>query len=233
MPIIHDALHLTIQPLPGPAPWTWNPPANGQASSLCTWDLTVQGSPGSASDSSCCSHWVYTNVLVDVFRPFVRVAPSITIRHFSLLGPSHTDGKRRFKQQDCIPVGCVPPARWPYLPTCPGLGLLQGGGGRGAWSRGGCLVPGGVVSQHSLRQTPPLWTEFLTHVYENITLPQTSFAAGKNLLLFMQQLKINSTLKWSRTCLIATSIWHIIRPVWSNLKDRTLYWADIIQLALG
>ena len=25
----------------------------------------------------------------------------------------------------------------------------------------------------------PLWTEFLTHAYENITLPQTSFAGGK------------------------------------------------------
>ena len=27
--------------------------------------------------------------------------------------------------------------------------------------------------------TPPLWTEFLTHACENITLPQTSFAGGK------------------------------------------------------
>ena len=36
-----------------------------------------------------------------------------------------------------------------------------------------------MVSQHALRQTP-LWTEFLTHTTENITLPQTSFAGGKN-----------------------------------------------------
>ena len=27
-------------------------------------------------------------------------------------------------------------------------------------------------------QTAPLWTEFLTHAYEKITLPQTSFAGG-------------------------------------------------------
>ena len=27
---------------------------------------------------------------------------------------------------------------------------------------------------------PPLWTEFLKHAYENITLPQTSFAGGNN-----------------------------------------------------
>ena len=30
---------------------------------------------------------------------------------------------------------------------------------------------------------PPPWTEFLTHASENITLPQTSFAGGKNILL--------------------------------------------------
>ena len=47
-------------------------------------------------------------------------------------------------------------------------GLLSGG-----------LLRVGVVSQHALRQTPP-WTEFLTHASENITLPQTSFAGGKN-----------------------------------------------------
>ena len=48
----------------------------------------------------------------------------------------------------------------------------------GAWSRGGV-----VVSQHALKQTP-LWTEFLTHATENITLPQTSFAGGKNELKY-------------------------------------------------
>ena len=40
----------------------------------------------------------------------------------------------------------------------PGLGGagLGGSGPGGAWSRGGgCLLPGGVVSQHALRQTPP------------------------------------------------------------------------------
>ena len=67
-------------------------------------------------------------------------------------------------------------------------GCLPGPGGMPAWS-GGCLIwgvpgprgclpgPRGVVSQHALRQTP-LWTEFLTHASENITLPQTSFAVG-------------------------------------------------------
>ena len=53
-------------------------------------------------------------------------------------------------------------------------GVCPGGVCRG---RGGGVCPGGVclggVSQHALRQTPhPLWTEFLTHACENITLTQ-------------------------------------------------------------
>ena len=56
----------------------------------------------------------------------------------------------------------LPGLGWVYLP---GLG-----GGVPAWCRG-CTCP----------CTPPLWTEFLTHASENITLPQTSFAGGKNL----------------------------------------------------
>ena len=55
------------------------------------------------------------------------------------------------KIQDCIPVGCIPLACWPYLPACT--------------AQGGCLIRGcllgGVVSQHALRQTP-LWTEWQT-----------------------------------------------------------------------
>ena len=63
-----------------------------------------------------------------------------------------------------------------------GWSALQGGGlpcrGGGLPCQGGCLLARGVVSQYALRQTPPLWTEFLTHATENITLPQTSFAGG-------------------------------------------------------
>ena len=65
----------------------------------------------------------------------------------------------------------------------PGGGGVPGPGGGvagpgGAWSGGvpgrGCVAGPGGVSQHALRQTPspPLWTEFLTHAYENITLAQ-------------------------------------------------------------
>ena len=66
-----------------------------------------------------------------------------------------------------------------------GVCLVRGGVcSGGTWSGGvsapgGCLVWGGGfcsggVSQHALRQTPSLflWTEFLTHACENITLAQ-------------------------------------------------------------
>ena len=86
---------------------------------------------------------------------------------------------KKCKKQECIPVGCVPAARRPYAGVCfPGGCLLWEGLLRGVPGPGGCLVlggvwsqggvwswgdgsgPGGVVSQHALRQTPlPLWTD--------------------------------------------------------------------------
>ena len=67
----------------------------------------------------------------------------------------------------CLVQGGVP--AWSGGCTC----LVQ----RGLWSQGvsgpgggTCLVPGGVPGQ-----VPPLWTEFLTHACENITLAKTSF----------------------------------------------------------
>ena len=68
-----------------------------------------------------------------------------------------------------LPVGGV---------SAPGVGwggcLLRGGGGGVCYLGGsGPGVGGGGVSQHALRQTlPHLWTEFLTHASENITLAQ-------------------------------------------------------------
>ena len=72
-------------------------------------------------------------------------------------------------KQECIPVGCVPPAYCPYLPACTAQGGVYIPGGGGVPARGVYLS----------RYTPsPLWTVFLTHASENITLPQTSFAEG-------------------------------------------------------
>ena len=88
-------------------------------------------------------------------------------------------------KQECIPVGCVPPARLPYAGVCfPG-----GGGGCGVYlpGRGGCLPgpggvylpgPGGVPAWSGggvPGQVLPPPVDRMTHAYENITLPQTSF----------------------------------------------------------
>ena len=58
---------------------------------------------------------------------------------------------KNMMKQECIPVGCVPAARWPYPGVCfPGGGvcLLRGvSAPRGVSGPGGCLVLGGVWSQ--------------------------------------------------------------------------------------
>ena len=90
--------------------------------------------------------------------------------HFELLTGN------KYTQQDCIPVGCVPPALWLYLLACSaGGGCLFLGGGvcslgvsapggvcsckvsapGGVCSWRGVSAPGGGVSQHALRQIPP------------------------------------------------------------------------------
>ena len=55
-----------------------------------------------------------------------------------------------FAKQDCIPVGCVPPARWPYLPACSVAGGSAPGGEVGGWGVCSwgcvCLFQGGVWS---------------------------------------------------------------------------------------
>ena len=51
--------------------------------------------------------------------------------------------------------------------------MLGGGGGE---CSGGCAPRGGIPA--CTEADPPLWTEFLTHATENITLPKTSFAGG-------------------------------------------------------
>ena len=68
-------------------------------------------------------------------------------------------------KQECIPVVCVPPARWLY-PV-----VSNGGGGESA----------------NLPNADPLDTDPLvdrmTDTCENITFPQTSFAGGKDMFL--------------------------------------------------
>ena len=48
--------------------------------------------------------------------------------------------RKHLKRKDCIPVGCAPPARWPYLPEC---SAVVGGVCSGRCLLGGCLLRGG------------------------------------------------------------------------------------------
>ena len=94
--------------------------------------------------------------------------------------------------QECIPVGCVPPALYRIRGggLCPGRSLSRGGPlSKRSMSRGVSVrvvfVQGylsiGSLSRGSLsRETPSsLWTEWLTDRCKHY-LPATSFAGGKN-----------------------------------------------------
>ena len=58
---------------------------------------------------------------------------------------TYQTGKSKQSEQDCIPVGCVPPARWPYRGGR-GCLLLRGGGDSATCGRGeGCKLLGGCL----------------------------------------------------------------------------------------
>ena len=50
------------------------------------------------------------------------------------------------QKQDCIPVGCVPPARWPYLPACTSWGGVSALGVCVCVCSWGVSAPGGGLS---------------------------------------------------------------------------------------
>ena len=83
-------------------------------------------------------------------------------------------------KQECIPVGCVPPALSACWDTPPGCGP-----GDTPRCGPGDTPPRVWAWKHPPPDPPtsPLGVdlEFLTHASENITLPQTSFAGGKHI----------------------------------------------------
>ena len=100
----------------------------------------------------CCIHFLQAKLILFSFSCFnwtlfeiLIVTTEITtfIKLFQIITRYFT----------CIPVGCVPAARWPYYArVCfPGGCLLPGGSGPGGvWSQGVCsweggLVPGGLL----------------------------------------------------------------------------------------
>ena len=80
--------------------------------------------------------------------------------------------------QGGVPAGGVPARGSARGGTCLVPGGVPGPGGctcTGGVPAGGVYLPEGYLPRYS-----PLWTEFLTHACENITLPKTSFAGGND-----------------------------------------------------
>ena len=100
---------------------------------------------------------------------------------------------------DLIPlnllIGCGPESDPPQVPPW----VWAWGGGRESSPDPQEQTPAGADPSRSRspakqtpqsrppwERTPTLWTEFLTHAYENISLPQTSFAGNKKDFLIRQ-----------------------------------------------
>ena len=115
-----------------------------------------------------------------------------------------TKSFKTFKKQECIPVGCVPAERWPYSSGEPPPENFEGTPPktrpppkkrpppenledpppkktppRKIRAKSGAPPPRKL--EQNLEHPHPLWTEFMTHACENITLAKTSFRPVKNL----------------------------------------------------
>ena len=113
----------------------------------------------------CNEHHLTTRVSLHLFAHCKRAGPS----EIQLPPPPHTHTKKNLIDvrvlknktinKNCIPVGCIPPARSPYLPACTAPGwwspcqggsALPGGGGRWVCLAGESLLArgGGYPSMH-------------------------------------------------------------------------------------
>ena len=79
---------------------------------------------------------------------------SHVMAHTRCTRPGQGQGGRN-RKQECIPVGCVPPACWPY----PSMHCSRGCTCPGGCTSQGVYLPGGYLPGYS-----PLWTEWQTRV---------------------------------------------------------------------
>ena len=81
-------------------------------------------------------------------------------------------------KQECIPVGCVPPVHWPYLPVYSGGVCSQGGvcSWRGVCSRG-CPLPRGVYPSMHWGRHPPVNRILDTRLWKYYLAPK--FVCGR------------------------------------------------------
>ena len=125
-------------------------------------------------------------------------------------------------KQDCIPVGCILSACWPYLPACTAR--------VGDCSQEGCLLPGRWVSQHALRQTPPAPREQNDRQVQKYYLA-SNFVGGNKLKIFVmfqhpsktsRPLVDFNSRRWSLIRICAPSSWRPSHrcPSWSSITER-------------
>ena len=122
-----------------------------------------------------CAHLLEVNYCLEVLIAHLRNIPLL----------SGYGIKRNFKQE-CIPVGCVPPAAVAVHQAAPRTRHLP-------WDQ----APPSPCGQ--------------THTCKHITLPQTSFAGGKNLK------SIRSTQ------LVTTGTWHSTVNYRTNITDEITF----------
>ena len=158
---------------------------------------------------------------------------------------SKINTEKIFVIQDCIPVGCVLPARWPYLSTYSALGggcfpgvCFPGGvlpGGcvltrgdvlpRGCFRGEGCASWGGYPSMHWGRP-PPLWTEWQPGA-KILSCPKLYHPKVST-----TDLKINLISKLY--CVISLQVWLMLqKPLCGNqINLSSLRWLTTVALSI-
>ena len=183
-----------------------------------------------SADSTQILSKIFKSKEVGIIYKWARnIHVQVQMRHLGAFGL----GLHKYKQE-CIPVGCIPPAHWPYLVisytspratmytpqqpctpphlACPPQPCMPPSNhacppSNHACPPQPCMPPTTTHTPHNHACPPqprmpprtmhaplPLWTEFLTHASENITLPQTSFAGGKYKLLLSVCISANASL---------------------------------------
>ena len=145
---------------------------------------------------------------------------------------------KNHEQQECIPVGCVPPAHWPYLvishacppqPHTPPATMHTP-----PWP---CMPPYNHACPPTTTHAPPV--NRMTNRCKNITLPQTSFAGGKNLKSkwiltdLLRPFEACSKIKQQKRYLNQILPKYLIYGVWFNpvsIDEVVIIWALVSHL---
>ena len=152
--------------------------------------------------------FVFPTTIFHFYDTWTRI--HITITHTDRQTYGQMD--RQNYRKECIPVGCVPSAAEAVCWGCLLLGVCCTGGVSapgGVWY-GGC-APRGVVSQHTLRQTP-LWTD----MRKNITFA-TSLRTVKRRTELQTRDTDSQTDRWKELT------WHKDPTEFTDKTDR---WTD-------